>query len=333
MNKVILWGTGKHANEIVDKYVIPNNFFEMVVDRNYKVKDPFWRGYKVQPPEQIGNAKSELVLIGTKLYINEISEHIRKVYPDKKAVYIDEYFEELYPEKDLSEKAINHSWQLFGGLSYAQHGDDLIVMNLFNNLEMTKFTYLDIGAHNPYIISNTALFYKRGCRGINVEANPNLIQYFYEYRPEDSNLNIGIGKKQGTMPFYMIDQLSGLNSFSEETIKKRIDNKKHDIKVETINIPVITLELLIKNYCNGVFPDFLSIDIEGLDYDVLSSIDLNRNGPLIIDVEIMGDIGLKMKNMLEEQGYKIAFRCGANLIFIKKSNFTKAIYGYEEILL
>lgn len=243
MNKVILWGIGKHANEIVDKYAIPNNLFEIVVDRNYKMLDSVWKGYKVQSPEQIGNAESELVLIGTKLYINEISECVRKSYPDKKIVYIDEYFDELYPEKDLSEQAINHPWQLFGGLSYAQHGDDLFVMNLFNNLEMKKFTYLDIGAHNPYIISNTALFYKMGCRGINVEANPNLIQYFYEYRPEDCNLNIGIGKQQGTMPFFMIDQFSGLNSFSEEIIKKRIDNdKKQDIKVETINIPVITLE-------------------------------------------------------------------------------------------
>lgn len=47
----------------------------------------------------------------------------------------------------------------------------------------------------------------------------------------------------------------------------------------------------------------------------------------------MGNIGLKMKNMLEKQGYKVGFRCGANMIFIKKDIFNKAVWNYEEILL
>lgn len=48
-----------------------------------------------------------------------------------------------------------------------------------------KPSYIDIGAHHPYEISNTAIFYMNGCRGVNVEANPNLIDEFYKERPDD----------------------------------------------------------------------------------------------------------------------------------------------------
>lgn len=69
-----------------------------------------------------------------------------------------------------------------------------------------KPSYIDIGAHHPYEISNTAIFYMNGCRGVNVEANPNLIDEFYKERPDDINICCGVGNHPGKMPFYMIDE-------------------------------------------------------------------------------------------------------------------------------
>ncbi len=56
--------------------------------------------------------------------------------------------------------------------SYSQLGEDLIVRYLFDDLKIDKPTYIDIGANDPYILSNTAFFYKSGCKGINIEPNP-----------------------------------------------------------------------------------------------------------------------------------------------------------------
>src|ERR1035437_2058923 len=81
--------------------------------------------------------------------------------------------------------------------SYSQCGDDLNIDYVFRWRGIAHPSYIDIGANHPYSISNTAIFYENGCRGINVEANPQLIFVFQAARPDDINLNVGIGDKEG----------------------------------------------------------------------------------------------------------------------------------------
>lgn len=97
--------------------------------------------------------------------------------------------------------------------SFSQSGEDLIVKFIIDNLGINKPTYIDIGAHHPYFISNTALFYKNGCRGINIEPDPPLFKVFLKYRKEDVNLNIGISDCNSESDFYIISA-STLNTFS-----------------------------------------------------------------------------------------------------------------------
>ena len=85
----------------------------------------------------------------------------------------------------LASFAENLGDQLYGSRTYAQHGDDLAILNIFDMIGITRPSYLDIGAHDPFKISNTALLYLRGSRGINVEANPRLIEAFRVQRPDD----------------------------------------------------------------------------------------------------------------------------------------------------
>ncbi len=218
--------------------------------------------------------------------------------------------------------------QWWGGYSYAQHGDDLIVLNIFHTLGIEKFTYIDVGANHPYRISNTALMYELGHRGINIEANPNLISLFHKYRPEDTNLNVGVGIRQGTMPFYMIDDYSGRNTFSREAAESFV--KKHpEFKIRKVeNIKVLTLEDIVREYCNGVFPDFMSMDVEGLDYQILSSINFEGSAPKIIDVEAeysAGDTRDKIRELLEKKGYFAYIRAGVNIIFVREEYRDKLI--------
>ena len=167
--------------------------------------------------------------------------------------------------------------------SYSQSGEDAIINAIFMIKGIFKPSYLDIGAHDPYFLSNTAMFYLRGARGINIEANPLLIKSFENFRNEDINLNFGVSdnpKKE--MDFYVFED-STLSTFSEdEAIKLQNFGKKLNSK-EKVQLKTITE--IINTYSDGKYPDFLTLDVEGLDFEILKSINYDNNSPKVICVE------------------------------------------------
>jgi FkbM family methyltransferase len=214
-----------------------------------------------------------------------------------------------------------HPDQAFGGFTYAQFGEDLIIVNLFTMLGNERPSYLDVGAHHPFNISNTALLHARGSRGINVEANPNLIEAFREHRPADINLNVGVGAEPGELNFYFIDDWSGRNTFLREVAEEFV--RQHPAfsirKVQPIS--VVTLNDIVSEHANGRFPDFLTLDVEGLDYEILRSTTFNEDRPVAICVEseLLADRGraAKMNELLLGRGYRFYTRTVDNLIFVK----------------
>jgi hypothetical protein len=76
----------------------------------------------------------------------------------------------------------------FKKTSYSQSGEDVIVKFIFDCIGISKPTYLDVGAHHPYYISNTALFYESGSIGINIEPDPLLFKEFLNHRKNDIKL-------------------------------------------------------------------------------------------------------------------------------------------------
>jgi FkbM family methyltransferase len=214
---------------------------------------------------------------------------------------------------------MNNPDQRFGGVTHAQHGDDIIIRAVFDNLGIDKPSYLDIGAHHPSNISNTKLFYDAGSSGINVEANPYLFQKFMIERPRDINLNFGVGKESGFLNFYMVDEYSGRNSFDHETVATFVEEYPEFSIREIRELPVMTVSQVLQN---RTIPDFLTIDVEGLDYDILKSIDFERYPFKVICVEVGGidkiNYADAVSSLLEENNYFSLIRCGANLIFVAK---------------
>jgi FkbM family methyltransferase len=166
--------------------------------------------------------------------------------------------------------------------SYSQCGEDLIVDYVFRLRGISHPSYLDIGAHHPHWISNSALFYERGCRGINIEANPQLIPLFHKYRPEDINLNIGIGDQEGQLDFYVMED-SSLSTFSAQERDHLVGIGKRQETVISVRIRAISA--VLSESFGGIFPDFLTLDAEGMDLDILQSIDFNKHWPKVICVE------------------------------------------------
>ena len=141
-----------------------------------------------------------------------------------------------------------------------------------------------------------------------MEANPNLMQDFIDLRPEDVNVNIGVGIEEGSSDFYMYDDGSGKNSFVKEEVKGFM---------KTIRLRTNTLNGVVEKYCKGEWPDFLSVDIEGLDALVLTTADFSGSKPKVICVEAYGEGKEEViRNFLKNQGYFAICRFIYNLIFV-----------------
>ena len=213
-----------------------------------------------------------------------------------------------------------HKDQRYGGFTYSQHGDDIFVVNLFDLLGIEKPSYLDIGAHHPTIISNTKLLYDRGSRGVNVDANPNVMADFARERPEDQNLNIGVASQAGFMTFYMDDPKGGRNTFDAAERDQLIAEGR---SISTMETEVVNINDLVQDACGGKWPDFLSIDAEGLDYEILKSANFLRGRPKVICAEIRKPNTAVTSMMMRRQGFICHCRIAENLIFVDREILAK----------
>lgn len=201
-------------------------------------------------------------------------------------------------------------------LSYSQEGEDLILDRLFEGQE--RGFYVDIGAHHPFRYSNTALFYKKGWRGINIDPLPGTKKLFDKYRPRDINLEIGVSTTMGKVRYYMFNE-PALNTFDEKLAKSR-HGSKYSI-VEEIDIKTMALgEILDKYHVEDGSIDFISIDTEGVDIQVIKSCDWNKYRPKYLLVEAL-DV-LKITDAMQapvvlylaEYGYELIAKTVNSLI-------------------
>lgn len=218
----------------------------------------------------------------------------------------------------------NKLFKLGAKPSFAQCGEDLIVRYIFRLRNIYTPSYIDIGAHHPFFFSNTALLYENGSTGINIEANPHLIDAFKKHRKKDINLNIGIGNNNDNLDFFVISDPT-LSTFSLTEAKAVTKTGKYTIS-ETHQIPTQTIDQVIAKHFNNEWPDFLSLDVEGLDFEILKSINLNAAGPKVICVEAAeySDIGAgkprtDILDMLSNSGYTQYATTNLNAIFVRNN--------------
>ena len=166
--------------------------------------------------------------------------------------------------------------------SYSQRYEDMIIDRLLGN-EKTG-TYLDIGAFDPNVLSNTKRFHDRGWRGCNVEPNPPRFAKFLRERPEDINLNVGLSDTAGKLVFFDVARQE-FSTFSEARAKE-LKDMGAEIRRE-IEIPVIKMEEVFETYFRDRIVDFCSIDTEGMDLAILRGNDWRRFRPRVICVEVL----------------------------------------------
>lgn len=205
--------------------------------------------------------------------------------------------------------------------TYSQYGEDNIIDKLLGY--KNKGIYVDIGANRPKMMNNTYMFYKRGWSGINIEPQTNLYNQFLKSRKKDINLNVGIGNSEDkTLDFYIFKE-DELSTFSEEAKKYYIENGHEFDKTELV--PIRSLSRVIEEYSNKIHKiDFMSIDVEGFELDVLDSYDWKIK-PLLIVLESNGqnnneqNVVSEHLKYLEKYGYYLAYFNGLNSFFLLKN--------------
>jgi len=170
-------------------------------------------------------------------------------------------------------------------LYYSQSGEDVIVKLILDQLGIYKPTYIDIGAHNPTFLSNTFLFYETGASGLNIEPDPYLFKEFNKKRPRDKNLNVGAScnGREEELDFYIMSARS-LNTFSKEEAERVQNFGTYHIS-EVRKVPTVDLNTIFKQHFKNGQVDFLTIDVEGLDFEIIKTIDFDFIKPKVICVE------------------------------------------------
>jgi FkbM family methyltransferase len=196
--------------------------------------------------------------------------------------------------------------------SYSQDGEDIILREFLQNDKIKNGFYIDIGAHHPKRLSNTQMFYKMGWSGINIDPLPNSMKLFQKHRKRDINLEIGISINPGKLKYYMFNE-PALNGFSDQISKDRDTtiNSEYEI-INTLDIETYSLKDILDKYLpDKKNIDFMNIDVEGLDFEVLKSNDWTKYKPSYLLVEIYSQ---NIENILKDEIYLFLKKQGYSLI-------------------
>jgi FkbM family methyltransferase len=197
---------------------------------------------------------------------------------------------------------------------YSQEGEDMVIRRLVGKKKEGFF--VDVGAYHPIKLSNTYHFYRRGWRGINIDARPGSMQLFRKLRPEDTNIEVAIGNQEGTVNFYMY----------EESAFNTCKPPQTDGHVKVQEIPIRPLHAVLKEHVpRDQQIDFFSIDVEGLDLEVLKSNDWEAFSPNFILVESLATHSVEealrseLTYFLKEKNYLLVAKTKNTLCFQKET--------------
>ena len=213
-------------------------------------------------------------------------------------------------------------------ISYSYGSVDLLLEHIFKN--QSHGFYIDVGCQHPVMNNNTYLFYKKGWNGINIDLDKKNIDLFNFYRKRDLNINFAISSREGERDLFFYHDKSAIN-----TVEKSVANYQRAQVKEIKKVKTKTLNSIIKNSkFKDLTVDFVSIDVEGHELDVIKGFDLKKYKPKVIIIEFL-DLSLKkleiknlnIKNFLKseiyqymiDKNYTLVNLIHSDLIFVNNS--------------
>ncbi len=217
---------------------------------------------------------------------------------------------------------------------YGQCGEDLIVFSILRSLrtqnllsDWTNFCCIEIGANHAFAGSNSYLLWKyTGVPCILVEANPKLLPDLHKARPDVQLVHTAIVTDDAEHVEFFVSHHHELSSLNRDFVEKW-----HDGNVgveEVINVPAMRINRFLEQYV----PEnrqivLLSVDIEGMDLEIIEDMDFEKWRPIIVQMEpsnhFHADESVKMTVAMQKRGYVLLSETNVNLIFIEQAVFSR----------
>ncbi len=188
---------------------------------------------------------------------------------------------------------------------YAQFGEDIILSELLKKDIVDGF-YVDVGCYHPKKYSNTYALYKKGWRGINIDLEEDKIFTFRMARPRDHNVLCAVSDKREKVTLFRYSGYGLGSTISDDYAATTTEALLERTTVETKSLN----EIISESPYRGRQIDVLSIDVEGMDFKVLNSLDFEAYKPKIIVIE---DHHRRIEDVLETETYRLLTRHGYTL--------------------
>jgi hypothetical protein len=233
----------------------------------------------------------------------------------------------------FTHRLFNESWANFvkGVLfeadaeSYSQQGEDLIVDSIFRALGVFVPRYAEIGVGHPIISSNTYLFYSRSagydvCGGILIEPDPKLEQAIRIARPNDRLITTGVGVIRGN--FELFESSSGMCSFSKEFSDTWNEFSLATTAAEVSKtMPVVLFDDILLNEST----QYVSLDIEGLDAQVIKSINFSQYPELSVFLCEVAERRAEIRTYMQASGFALFAKTLYNDIYLRETVLTSVL--------
>lgn len=211
--------------------------------------------------------------------------------------------------------------------TYSQCGEDAIVDFLLKSIGVGPLKYLDLGANDPIKFNNTYKFYKLGCSGVLVEADVDLAEKIRRVRPRDICVAKAVGVTSSEEIEFFKMTADTLSTTKRTTADRYELESEHRLAVKRI-VPAIHINKLLEIYYPDDSPNFVSLDVEGLDLDLLHAWDFARWRPAVFCVETLTYTQTNKADKIDEiftqmsnVGYLLYADTYINSIFVEKSAF------------
>lgn len=209
-------------------------------------------------------------------------------------------------------------------LSYAQRYEDMHLLRAFPGRD--RGFYIDIGAGHPVYDNVSFAFYLRGWSGITVEPNPWLAELSGAVRPRDIRVQTLVGSQPGEATYYLVEDFHGLSTTVEGNARAAL--AEYGKAAKAMPVPVTTLAELCERHGAREI-DFLKIDVEGAEKQVLSGNDWTRFRPKVVTLEALEPVTMRpaweaWEPMLLDSGYRFAFFDTLNRYYVAQEHTSLA---------
>lgn len=207
-------------------------------------------------------------------------------------------------------------------ISFAQNGEDVRLRRIFG--DRPHGCYVDVGACDPVELSITKHFYDLGWTGINFEPSPQSYTKLVEGRPLDINLNLGVGDRTGELTFFQgHDAASALSTMVAAEAEQ---HERRGFSFERLMVPVVTLAAALAEHLGaGRSIDFMSIDVEGYEREVIQGNDWNRFRPRVVIIEAVRPLSTqpshdRWEQLVLDAGYLFVTFDGLNRYYVRRED-------------